>query len=287
MKVYGTIYMIRNKINNKIYFGQTINNRGFVGRYGCARDIENLKNKTHNEHLKSSSEKYGIKNFIIKEVFDIAYSQEELDALEKMYIKIYKTTNPMFGYNKTMGGSSGFICTEEVKQKMSEARKGLFLGCNNPMFGKKHTDETKNKIREVWSKRKEQEDFVHVWNGKKHTDEAKEKISKSKKELYKNSKHPFQGRKHSDETLEKMRKVKLGKKASEETKRKMSEARKKQPRKKVMCLNTKEVFDSLELVLNKYPNASLGGIRANCVGKTNSSGKDLITGEKLMWSYVE
>ena len=32
-KQYGIIYLIRNKINNKCYIGQTINKRGFKGRY--------------------------------------------------------------------------------------------------------------------------------------------------------------------------------------------------------------------------------------------------------------
>jgi hypothetical protein len=33
LKVYGIIYKIRNKINNKVYIGQTINKNGFDGRY--------------------------------------------------------------------------------------------------------------------------------------------------------------------------------------------------------------------------------------------------------------
>lgn len=107
---YGVIYLIRNKTNNKLYFGQTVHT--FKSRYGG-----NLKKFTHNEHLKNSIYKYGEENFEIIEDFDIAYSKEELDKLEDMYIKLYNTTNDKFGYNKMYGGSNG-LHTEEVKEKL-------------------------------------------------------------------------------------------------------------------------------------------------------------------------
>ena len=76
--VYGYIYLIRNKINNKLYIGQTINN--FDKRYA-----NNIILNTHNKHLKSSLEKYGIDNFIIIKEFDKASSKEELDLLEIVF----------------------------------------------------------------------------------------------------------------------------------------------------------------------------------------------------------
>ena len=45
--------------------------------------------------------------------------------------------NPMFGKKQT----------EEAKQKIAEKNKGKLLGENNPMYRKKRTEETKNKIR--------------------------------------------------------------------------------------------------------------------------------------------
>ena len=33
MKIYGIIYLIINKVNNKCYVGQTTNEKGFNGRY--------------------------------------------------------------------------------------------------------------------------------------------------------------------------------------------------------------------------------------------------------------
>ena len=112
------IYAIRNKVNNKLYIGQTTDKNGFNGRYNY-----NILKRTHNEHLKRSIEKYGIDNFEIDEEFDIAYSKEELDKLEDMYIKIYNTIDKNCGYNNRYGGTHGKM-TEERKQKQSESMRG-------------------------------------------------------------------------------------------------------------------------------------------------------------------
>lgn len=47
LEVYGVIYKITNKVNNKVYIGQTV--LGFKKRYGNT----NWWDKTHNEHLKT------------------------------------------------------------------------------------------------------------------------------------------------------------------------------------------------------------------------------------------
>ena len=97
---YGIIYIIKNKINNKLYIGQTIEKRGFKGRYKFKGEgIERVYNeyqycklhdKNYNEHLLKSINKYGFEAFEIIEEFDVAYSKEELDKLEDMYIKYTK-----------------------------------------------------------------------------------------------------------------------------------------------------------------------------------------------------
>ena len=67
--MYGIIYMIKNTVNNKIYFGQTISKRGFEGRYpmkgvGIERVYGHLlynenSGRYHNSHLLKSIKKYG------------------------------------------------------------------------------------------------------------------------------------------------------------------------------------------------------------------------------------
>ena len=110
-EIYGIIYLIKNKINNKIYIGQTTQDGGFDRRYHTKDGIKD----THNEHLRNSINKYGIENFYINKEFDIAYSKEELDKLEDMYIKIYNTIDKNCGYNNRYGGTHGKM-TEERKQ---------------------------------------------------------------------------------------------------------------------------------------------------------------------------
>ena len=114
---FGVIYKITNKINGKVYIGQTTRKNGFKGRYSYkGNGIERVYNYyiksknnglSYNAHLLKSIEKYGMDNFEVDEEFDVAYSQDELNKLEYMYIKIYKLTNPKFGYNAKDGGENG------------------------------------------------------------------------------------------------------------------------------------------------------------------------------------
>ena len=144
-EVYGIIYMIKNKINGKIYFGQT--KHTFEKRYNS--NDEKIVNDVSNEHLRNSINKYGINNFYINRKFDVAYSKEELDELEDLYICMYETINPKYGYNKKRGGSNP-IPNEETRRKMSESHKGSprLVGQANPFWGKTHTEETKRLMKE-------------------------------------------------------------------------------------------------------------------------------------------
>ena len=108
LEVYGVIYCIINKVNNKVYIGQTT--RGFNKRYGN-KGIEDVykqheyrkgKNLRYNKHLLRSIEKYGFDNFEINEVVDFAFSKSELDIKEICWISIYDSYNN--GYNNTLGG---------------------------------------------------------------------------------------------------------------------------------------------------------------------------------------
>lgn len=108
------IYGIKNKINNKIYIGQTI--QSFNQRYHLGLE------KHHNIHLRKSINKYGIENFEAIIFEKDVVSQEKLNELEKEYILKFKSYDSKYGYNKTFGGD-GIIQTEETKLKISKALK--------------------------------------------------------------------------------------------------------------------------------------------------------------------
>ena len=154
----GYIYKIINKVTNKIYIGQTI------------QDLENrwkghCKSNSNCLYLKSSIKKYGIDNFIFK-LICICFD-EDLDKYEIDYIEKYKSLVPN-GYNLRKGGNGGKH-HEETKKKISETLKNKINRVfSKPQLGKPHTEETKKKISESLK-------------GKKKSKETKENMSNSRK----------------------------------------------------------------------------------------------------------
>ena len=56
--------------------------------------------------------------------------------------------------------------------------------------------------------------------------------------------------------------------------------------KKIICLTTNEIFDSIADANRKYPNIDRSGISACCKNKRKSSGKHPVTKEKMVWQYI-
>ena len=159
LKIYGIIYLIKNKVNGKCYIGQTQEKNGFDSRYSYSGEgIERVynhhrylkeHNKSYNKHLLGSIEKHGFEAFEVNKCLDYAFSLEELNIKEKVYIQLYNSLKN--GYNETLGGEGKEGCyhSEETKQKISEANKGKCIGEKHYMYGKHLSDETKTKISEV------------------------------------------------------------------------------------------------------------------------------------------
>lgn len=123
-----SIYIIKNKINNKVYIGATtkdINHR-FM-RHKSYRNI-NSTNK-----LYSDMELLGIDNFYIEEL-EVTYDLNKARKLEKYYINEYNSINE--GYNRVGGGS--IISNESIKEKYKHNK-----GENHPMYGKKQSEKNK------------------------------------------------------------------------------------------------------------------------------------------------
>jgi len=73
-------------------------------------------------------------------------------------------------HNRTNGGDgvSGSIRSEEWKINQTKAKKGKYVGKNHPMWGRKHTEETKRKQSELKK-------------GKSYSEETKRKQSEKRK----------------------------------------------------------------------------------------------------------
>ena len=111
----GFVYKITNKVNNKVYIGKT--EKTITDRWeGHLKAAE----KHYNKHLYDSMNHYGYENFIIEEIE--CCNSSILDEMEKYWIKFYKATNPLYGYNRTDGGLGeilGSLIYIKTKQVLS------------------------------------------------------------------------------------------------------------------------------------------------------------------------
>lgn len=113
----GIIYEYRNNLNGKVYIGQSSD---FISRKRCHRWLS--KNKPEG-YIHRAMRKYGEENFTISIV-----ERCEVDKLDEREIYWINEKNSMApnGYNLSTGGSRPEM-TEEVRQKISNARKGMIF----------------------------------------------------------------------------------------------------------------------------------------------------------------
>jgi len=114
------VYKITNKVNNKVYIG--ITSKGISARWK-----EHIYSAEHGCPFKlhNAIRKYGKENFSI-ELIDFCNSWEELTEKEQYYISEYKSLQDEFGYNMTEGGDGTFGRThsEETKEKIRQKAIG-------------------------------------------------------------------------------------------------------------------------------------------------------------------
>ena len=156
MERYGIIYLFRNKINGKIYIGQTTKDIAIRTQEHFVRAHNYRKNQFH-FHLALT--KYGAENFEVS-VIDSGDSKNELDGKETYWISFYNSINPEKGYNSRTGGSAGKP-NEETRRRISESEKGKVLSIETrkklsesslhlqTFLGRHHTEETKEKNRQA------------------------------------------------------------------------------------------------------------------------------------------
>ncbi|MGI2259153.1 GIY-YIG nuclease family protein [Shewanella sp. GXUN23E] len=119
-RCFGYLYLITNNINGKRYVGQTMQkiNARWEGHVKYASKINNPSRKS----LSAAILRYGSDKFEIQKI-DEASSHDELNKLERYWIKTLKTIAPE-GYNLNRGGSgvnSGSPVTVEGKRYLSIA----------------------------------------------------------------------------------------------------------------------------------------------------------------------
>ena len=110
------IYKIQNKINGKIYIGQTINS--IEKRFGS--HIKAANNKKNNSIIYKAIRKYGVQSFEVS-VIDEAKDKETLNEKEKYWIRKLNSLSP-HGYNISIGGTGGNL-GELVNKKIALLKK--------------------------------------------------------------------------------------------------------------------------------------------------------------------
>jgi group I intron endonuclease len=200
MKTYKT-YIIINKINGKKYIGMT----GI--KYPSTRKGQHLhalrKGKHDNDHLQFAFNEYGESAFEFK-VIDTDLTEEQVLIREDELMKIHNTLDREYGYNIEKSGNVVFL-SEESKIKI-----------RNKLKGRKISDEQKRKHSELMKSN-------NPMKGKSHSAEAREKIRQAC------LKRSPKSRVHSEETKMKISEANKGKIVSEETRIRMSIARKGKP----------------------------------------------------------
>jgi group I intron endonuclease len=125
MKTCG-VYWIRNKVNNHIYIGHSVdlNNRLGVHRY------ELRHSTSHHRLLQDAVDKYGLKNFSFRIL--ITCHPDMLEWYEQQFLDQWK---PEYNIHPRADGGIGSKHSEEYKKKMSLAK-----------MGSKHSEESKKKM---------------------------------------------------------------------------------------------------------------------------------------------
>jgi len=168
------LYKIINNINNKVYYGiHSTKNEG-DGYMGSGKA------------LLHAYKKYG-KDTFTKDILYFAKDRNELNKLEEETVTL-DLINKSYCYNLVIGGNSkiGYKHTEEAKKKISEKSKGRVISkatikkivdkrMNKNNYA--HSIETINKIKNNIPIRIGKD--APMW-GKEHSQKTKDKISKSK-----------------------------------------------------------------------------------------------------------
>lgn len=106
------IYVHINKINGKLYIGQT-------GEKNVNKRWNGGMNYSDSPYFWNAIQKYGWDNFDHLILIDNISTVEEANLIEQFLIKKYNTNNRSFGYNIEKGGLNHSL-SEETKQKISQ-----------------------------------------------------------------------------------------------------------------------------------------------------------------------
>lgn len=125
-----------------------INNKKYIGKRTCHCNIDSDTYLGSGKLLKLAIKKYGQQNFS-KQILEICDSYQECNAKEKYWIRFYNAISDKNFYNIASGGDGGNTYENlpiEERDRIRMLKSQQTSGCNNPRYGTKWSDETRNKI---------------------------------------------------------------------------------------------------------------------------------------------
>ena len=198
------VYKITNTTNGKVYYGSA--SETFSGRW--KDHIKDLKGgRHHNKHLQHAWYKYGpdVLEFSILLICQpdlcVYYEQFYIDMCFDEGSYCYNAdpeAQNILGSHRSIATSikisqalKGKKLSEEHKQALSIAKKGKYVGEDNPSYGRKLTEEEKEHLRQLNLGKKLTEEHKkklieantgenHYLYGKHMPPETKKKLSQSK-----------------------------------------------------------------------------------------------------------
>ena len=195
------IYKVTNRVNGKVYIGQSVD----IGRrwhtHMTAKD---------DIYFHKAIQKYGVENFKWEVIEQC--KKKDLDEREIYWIEYYDSFNK--GYNRTKGGDGvsdgedhpmwkgGISLDPEYKKKHYEANKDKIKEKGKEYY-EANKDKMKEKVKEYYETNKEKKKEYN----KQYYEASKEKIKEKKKEYYEANKEKMKeyNKQYREANKEKMR----------------------------------------------------------------------------------
>ena len=263
------VYMWRNKVNEKLYVGQT---KDFRKRTVQHKSDSFNKNKkyVYNSPLHNAIRKYGIENFEICILEKNLNDYAEMNEKEIFFIEKFDTlANNKKGYNVASGGGNANVFAGKTDEEMDEIRKKQ---------SEAHSGEKAHQCRKV----------ICITNGEvfNYIRQAEEKYGVN----HRNISECCNGKRNSTGIIDGKPAVwmyysdyeKLSK--EEVNKIKNEEAPNGTRPKVVICITTGKIYEST-MEAGKETGVNNRNISACCHGKRKSAG--VIDNKPAVWMYLE
>lgn len=262
------LYKIENKINGKIYIGQTKN---FEKRMSAHK-------ATNKSMVSKAIHKYGKENFKFEKLAIL--EDWMIDEAEQKAIKAYNSICPN-GYNLDTGGCLQKEMSDEAKRRLSNSLKG------RPSYRKGIKAKPESILKSISTKLRREltpKEIDNFYKFGKIIEPKPKGVRIISAETREKARQAKLGRKQSPEHIEARRKGMIGHAVSEETRKKIAEANKRQDYSGRSTESSKR--KQSETLKAKYANGEIPRKKKSKKRITNTSGFVGVYFDKRRCKYI-